>query len=113
MHELALTQSLIEALREEAVLRGFARVRRVTLAVGALGHVEPEALAFCFDVAARGTLAEGAELRIERPPGSAFCTDCGSLVALAARGEPCPGCGGYRLLVRSGEELTIRELEVV
>jgi hydrogenase nickel incorporation protein HypA/HybF len=113
MHELALTESLVEALREEAARQGFVRVRRVTLEVGALSHVEPEALAFCFEVATRGTLAEGATLAIERPPGSAFCTDCGGLVSIAARGEPCPGCGGYRLLVRGGEELRLRELEVV
>lgn len=113
MHELALSSSLVDALREEAARRGFARVRRVTLAIGALSHVEPEAMAFCFDIVTRGTLAEGTELEIERPPGRAFCIDCGQEVAIAARGEACPGCGGFRLLVRGGEELRLVELGVV
>jgi hydrogenase nickel incorporation protein HypA/HybF len=52
-------------------------VHVVRLAVGALGHVEPEAMRFCFDVAARGTIAEGAQLESRTVPGEAWCLDCG------------------------------------
>lgn len=113
MHELALANGLVDAIREAAASRGFARVRRVGLEIGALSHVEPEAIAFCFDVVTRGTLAEGAELAIARPPGRALCVDCASEVEIAVRGEPCPRCAGHRLLVRGGEELRLVELEVV
>lgn len=112
MHELALATSLVEAIREEALRRGFARVRRITLEIGALSHVEPEAIAFCLDVAARGSPAEAAALVVERPPGAALCADCGARVAIGARGDPCPACGGFRLLVERGEELRLLELEV-
>lgn len=113
MHELALSQGLVEALEAEARRQAFSRVRKVTLEVGTLSHVEPEAMRFCFDVATKDTLADGAELVIERPTGTAWCMDCADTVPLAARGDACPRCGGSRLIVNGGEELRIRELEVV
>jgi hydrogenase nickel incorporation protein HypA/HybF len=45
------------------------RVRRVTLEVGALSGIMPEAIAFCFDVVAAGTALEGATLDIRKVEG--------------------------------------------
>ena len=112
MHELALCRSIIDMLREQAESRGFRTVRTVRLAIGALSHVEPQALEFGFGVASRGTLAEGAALEIERPPGEAFCMACEATVPLAQRFDPCPRCGGHRLVVTGGEEMRVKELEV-
>lgn len=112
MHETALCRGIVEALKEQAVIHGFQRVTLVRLSIGALSHVEPEALAFSFDVACRGTLAEGATLDIERPPGQAFCIQCEAQVNIAERFDPCPRCGGHDLMVTGGEEMRIKELEV-
>ncbi len=112
MHELALARAVVGALAEQAEIHGFARVIRVKLAIGALGHVDPGALAFGFDVATAGTLAQGAALEIERPPGAAHCLGCGEAVEILSRADLCPRCGGGRLVVTGGEDMTIRELEV-
>ncbi len=112
MHEMALCLSLLRILEEEAERQSFSRVSRVWVAVGALSHVAPEALAFCFEVASRDTLAAGATLEIEITPGEARCLTCDCTVTLAARHEPCPHCQGHRLQVVGGEELRIRNLEV-
>lgn len=112
MHELALARAVVAQLAEEAERHDFTRVRRVTLAIGALGHVEPEALAFAFDVAAAGSLAEGAALEIERIGGAAHCLGCGRDVAIRSRADLCPMCGDARLVVTDGEDMKIRELEV-
>lgn len=112
MHELSLCQGVIRALEEAAVVHGFARVRRVRLEVGAFAGAEPDALRFGFDVAAHGTLAEGARLDILEVPGAAWCFDCNDTVTLAQRHDPCPHCGGCRLRLSAGEELRIKDLEV-
>ena len=112
MHELALCQGLIELLVEQGRVHGFTEVRSVTLAIGALGHVDPDALAFCFDVVSEGTLAEGAVLTIERPDGTAHCLACGSYVTLASRIDPCPRCGSSQLMVTGGQDMRLREMEV-
>jgi hydrogenase nickel incorporation protein HypA/HybF len=112
MHEMALTESIVEILAEEARKQGFARVRVVRLEVGAMAHVEPEALRFCFDAVSRGTLAEGATLDIIRLKGEGWCLDCGKTVALDERFGPCPDCGGRHVQMTSGDEVRIQELEV-
>jgi hydrogenase nickel incorporation protein HypA/HybF len=112
MHEVALAHSVADIVAEEAQAAGATRVLRVTLSLGALSHVDPDALAFSFEVAAQGGPAEGADLRIVRPPGQAFCMGCGTNQTVTARGEPCGACGGHQLLVVSGEDMRVQDLEV-
>ena len=45
MHEMSLCLALVDLLAERLQAEGGTRVVRVQLAIGALGHVEPEALA--------------------------------------------------------------------
>lgn len=112
MHELALCQSVVESLRQQAEIHGFQRIRTVRLEIGALSCVSAEAIDFCFAAVTRGTLAEGARLELLRPSGKAWCFDCGASVVLIERHDPCQRCGGHRLRVTEGEEMRIKELEV-
>ena len=73
MHEMALTQSVVEAVCEHAEGR---RVCSVKIEVGALCAVVPEAMTFCFDLVTEGTVAAGARLDIDMRPGSAHCRCC-------------------------------------
>ncbi|MGB3937580.1 MAG: hydrogenase maturation nickel metallochaperone HypA [Burkholderiales bacterium] len=72
MHELSLAQSMVEIVEEAARREGAARVASVRLELGELSHVEPESLAFAFEVAAREGCARGARLDICRTPGHAL-----------------------------------------
>lgn len=112
MHELALCQSVVESLREQARVHGFERITTVRLEIGALSCVSAEAIDFCFTAVSRGTLAEGARLELVRLPGEAWCLDCGVPVALEERYDPCPRCAGHHLRVTQGDEMRIKELEV-
>ena len=112
MHEVALCQGLVDIIRDQQRQSGFRKVRRVFVEVGVLGHVDPHALVFAFDVAALGSPAEGATLEIDEIAGKAWCMDCSELVSLQRRGDPCPGCGGYGMIVEQGDELRLKELEV-
>lgn len=113
MHEMALTSSLMELIRDQQRANGFQRVRRVVVEIGKLGHVEPRALDFAFAATSPGTPADGATLEIRELDGEAWCMDCASVVAVRRRGDGCPRCGGYHLIVQQGEELKLKELEVV
>ncbi len=93
MHEMALAASVLEIVEGTARQNGAARVSAVWLEIGALSHVEPEAMRFCFDAVTRGSLADRARLEIVTTPGAAWCMPCGDTVPLAALGEPCPRCG--------------------
>lgn len=113
MHEMALCLGMIDLIREQQAGHGFTRVRRVVVEIGALGHVDPHALEFAFEAGARESPAEGARLEILEVPGRAWCMDCSASVTIGRRGDPCPNCGGYTMIVEQGEEMRLKELEVV
>jgi hydrogenase nickel incorporation protein HypA/HybF len=112
MHEMALTESIVEIAADAAKKQGAQKVKRVFVDVGALSHVEPEALQFCFVAVSAGTIAEGAALEIDRVPGAGWCLDCAKTVPIAERFGACPECGRYHVQMTGGDELRVREIEV-
>src|SRR5581483_12386371 len=108
MDEMAVTQSVVDAVADR-VPDG--RVAVVHLEVGRLSGVLADAVAFCFDVLAQGTPAEGAALEISQPPGVYRCRACGTrlegddLLRLCARGSA-------EVEVVSGTELRVTSVEV-
>jgi hydrogenase nickel incorporation protein HypA/HybF len=109
MHELSITQSIVEICENHA---GGRRVASVSLAIGALSGVVPEAVEFCFEACSRNTLLEGARLLIDRIPARARCRSCAAEQAVASYYEACAACGGYGMEVLFGEELRVKQLEV-
>jgi hydrogenase nickel incorporation protein HypA/HybF len=112
MHEISIAESLVELIEDEARSRGFQRVKQIGVKIGALGHVEPDALRFCFDAASHGTIAEGARLDLEIVAGKGWCSKCAQAVPIADRYELCPGCGQAHVELIAGDELRLAELEV-
>lgn len=112
MHEMALAESMLQLVEDTARRNGARRVTAVRLELGALSHVERDALCFCFDAATRGGVAEGAALEIDATPGAAWCMPCGAQVPLARLGDSCPRCGGWQLTVVQGEEMRVKEIEI-
>ena len=109
MHELSITRSVVALCAERA---NGARVQRVTLVIGQLSGVMADAVRFCFDICARGTPVEGASLEIIETPGRARCLDCGAEIELRMLAMRCR-CGSANLQMLSGDELKVREMEVV
>jgi hydrogenase nickel incorporation protein HypA/HybF len=112
MHEMALTESIVEIAVDAARQQGAEKVKQVFVEVGALSHVEPEALEFCFAAVSAGTIAEGSLLVIDCVPGAGWCADCSKTVSIAERFGACPECGRYRVQMTAGDELRVREIEV-
>lgn len=72
MHELSIMQNVIEICESNS---GGSRVLSVIMEIGDLSGVVAEAAEFCFEACSRGTLVEGARLRIDRIPGAGSCLD--------------------------------------
>jgi hydrogenase nickel incorporation protein HypA/HybF len=108
MHELGITLQIVESVARHA--NGSA-VRRVVLEIGKLTAVLPDAIRFCFDLCAEGTVVEGAVLEILEIPGLARCRACGADVPLERFFGRCL-CGNSDLDWIKGEELRILEMEL-
>ena len=113
MHELPITQRLLEMVLEVARQHRARRVRVVHLVIGEMTGYVDEAVQFYFDILSRGTLAEGARLRIHREPGQARCLSCGHTFPVA---PPlplgCPQCKSPRLEITGGDACRLEAVEL-
>jgi len=108
MHELSITQNIVDLAGERAEGK---RILRIALAIGKLSGIVSDAVRFCFDVCADATLAEGARLDIEEIPGRGRCRECGKELPLEQPYGQCT-CGSTRLDLIAGQELQIIEMEI-
>ena len=108
MHELAISRAILDIATRHAEGRP---VVLVSVTVGALRQVVPESLAFHFQIAARGTLCEGAELEPRLVAARLRC-ECGREWQLEEPCFRCPGCGGAEVSVLDGEQLSVEEIEL-
>jgi hydrogenase nickel incorporation protein HypA/HybF len=112
MHEMSLAGGILRVVEDAAAREHFARVKRLTLEVGALAGVEVGSLRFALEAMSPGTVLDGAAVDIDEPPGTAWCMACARSVAIASRADACPHCGGWQLTPTGGTELKVRELIV-
>ncbi|MBL4682270.1 MAG: hydrogenase maturation nickel metallochaperone HypA [Pseudomonadales bacterium] len=108
MHEMGITQSVIAIVIENANSK---KVIRVLLEIGKLSAIMPDAIRFCFDICAKGTVLDGAKLEILEIEGRAECNDCGSQMVLTQLAGHCR-CGSRNLTCIAGEELNVKEMEI-
>lgn len=113
MHEMSLCEGILQIVEDQAKAQQFSEVRKIRLEIGRFAGVEIEALRFGFDVVMKNSVAQDAELEIIELPGQAFCFGCGEQVAIGDRLDPCPLCGSDRLTPTGGQEMRIKDLEVV
>ncbi len=109
MHELALAEAVV------AIAERHARGRRVTgveLEVGRLRQVVADALAFSFELAAQGTVAEGARLVVEEVPVRVACRACGAESEAERPPLACARCAALDVQVRNGEQFQVVALEL-
>ena len=76
MHELAITQSVVDAVTERTGER--AGGQRPAAGRAGWPGVVPDAMRFCFELVTAGTPLEGAALEIEQPEGRGRCRTCGA-----------------------------------
>lgn len=108
MHELAIAESIIYILKEQTS----GRINSVKLKIGEMSGVVPSALEFSFQIASKGTEAEGAALHIERVPVTARCNDCSKTFEIKDFCFECVHCSGNDFKLLTGRELFIEEIDI-
>ena len=114
MHELAVGRLLVTETLERVGAGGGRRVTAVDVVLGARGDLDEGAVRQHFRLAARGTLAEGAMMRIAWAPARLRCFDC--LFEFASHSPApdavCPRCGGTALSFEREVLAYVRSVEV-
>jgi hydrogenase nickel incorporation protein HypA/HybF len=113
MHELSLANNIIDQVCEAAKQNGAAKIISVRVLIGPLSGIEPASLDFCFTEACSGTLAAGAILIMEKSPLLIKCQICEKESEVIPSDLSCPKCNRNDIVVLSGKEFKIIDLEVV
>lgn len=112
MHEMSIALSIVEAADSAARRENALRVSVVSLLIGRLAGIERSSLEFCFPLAAKGSLAEGAELQIEERDGHGACLECKERFPIDRLYAECPRCRSLRVDVVSGREFLITSITI-
>lgn len=112
MHELGITQSIVDIAEKTAREQHAQKVLSVTVEIGELSGVISDAVEFCYEACIQGTLLESSRLIIKRIAGSGRCDDCGADARIDNMTFACPTCGSYAMRRTGGEELNIKEVEI-
>ena len=112
MHELAVTQGILDIAVAEAEKLGMNRVTRISIKAGALSGMVPECIQEYYDIVSEGTVAEGALLEFDIVPATIHCETCGADSVIDRFRLRCPECNNNRVRLTSGRELYIDSMEV-
>ena len=112
MHELALTEGILNIVADEQKKNAFSRVREIRLRIGEYSGVIPSCIEEFFPLVARGTAAEGARLVTEMVPARICCSDCAYEGPPEKHSACCPNCGSTAIRMTAGREFYVDNLVV-
>lgn len=112
MHEMGIANSVLDAVRTEALRFPHGHINTVGVRIGELAGIDPDAMRFCFEALVRGTELEPLALHIEYCRRRHQCCACGQSYIASCEDSACPNCGATEARFLGGDELEIAYLEV-
>ena len=112
MHELGITESILNIALAKANEAQASKVLHINLVIGELSGFVPDCIQFYFDFLGKDTVAEGAALHFELVPTELRCRDCNAVFHAEDIVWSCPTCGGGNVEICRGREFYIESLEV-
>lgn len=111
MHELSVTESILEIALRHAQESQAKRVINLYLVIGQLSSIVDDSVQFYWDLISKDTLAEGAKLHFQRIPARLACLECGH--EYSPGGDlTCPACHSARVKVITGKEFRLDAMDV-
>jgi hydrogenase nickel incorporation protein HypA/HybF len=114
MHELGIVFHVIKSVEQVAKENNLTDVASVTMEIGEVSTVIPDYLKDCWKWAIKKSdLLSKADLIMETIPAVTFCEGCEKTYETVEYGKICPHCGSERTYLLRGNEINIKEIEVV
>lgn len=114
MHELGIVMNVIRQVEQVAAENGVKQVCRLDMEVGEVSSVVPELFKDCFEWAKKKTTyLKEAELELVILEGISYCRDCKSTYSTTAYAKKCPNCGSGNTYLVTGNEINIKQIQVI
>ena len=112
MHELSVTENILEITLRHASEANASRVTDINLKIGRLSSIVDDSIQFYWDFVSENTICAGAKLHFDRVPARLLCLNCGHEYTLESDLEPCPHCQSAQVRVIAGEEFHVESIEI-
>ncbi len=112
MHELTVTQSLLDIALRHAEKAEAKKIAALYLVIGQMASIVDDSVEFYWDMIAKDTIAEGAKLHFRRIPTVFLCLDCNNQFSPSAGMILCPSCNSSHLKIVSGEEFYVEAIDI-
>jgi hydrogenase nickel incorporation protein HypA/HybF len=112
MHELSVTQSLLDIALRHAEKAEAKRVTDLNIVIGELASMVDDSIQFYWDIIAKDTIAEQATLHFRRVPAELQCMTCHQKYHPSDRELACPNCNGVNAKIIAGEEFRLESIDV-
>ena len=114
MHELGVVFHIMDSLEEVARENDITQIQSVTIEVGEESAVIPDyhTDSWAWAMQKKPYLTD-CEMKVEILPAVTWCDNCKSEYGTVQHGRICPSCGSERTWLLKGNELNIKEIEVI
>ena len=113
MHEVGIVNDILDTVTAAARGAGASRVVSVSLRIGDMCEVVPDALDFAWEtLRERDRLCAGCALEVERIHPQSECSACGTVFEHDRFNCRCPQCGSGEARLLHGRELDIVSMEI-
>ena len=121
MHEFSFAYNIFKVAEATAIKYNATRITEVLLEIGELTLIVPELLQRSFDMATRGSIAEGAKLTITITPGKVKCRDCHKVSVVKLNRDAqltglqlfqCSHCGKNNTEIIEGKKANVKNIKI-
>lgn len=112
MHELSVARNIVEIIKSQVPENELPNVSFVRLSVGELAGIVSDSLEFCYGAITDKTPLQHSILKIDHVPTKIHCRTCKMTSATEPSFLVCPICAGGDVVLESGMELQVIELEL-
>ena len=115
MHELSLTEGLVQQALSEAEKANAKKVISVSVSIGAMSGVFKDSIEFCYPLVAEGSILHGSDLIIEDIPVKIMCKSCqieSELENIKNILFSCPKCNSTEIKVIAGKDFKLTSMEI-
>jgi hydrogenase nickel incorporation protein HypA/HybF len=112
MHELPVTENVLEIATKHALEADAIKVTVVNLTIGQLSSIIDDSVKFYWDMITENTICAGSKLNFTRIPAVFRCIKCGYEYGFSSESTACPECNNFPNKLISGEEFYVDSIEI-
>jgi hydrogenase nickel incorporation protein HypA/HybF len=112
MHELPVTENILEVVIRHAEKADATKITNIYLVIGQMASVIDDSIQFYWDIVSKGTIAEKAHLHFNRIPTKFKCLNCDTQFIYNGEDFCCPNCNSQKVQIIDGEQFFLEAIDV-